>query len=86
VEWTDGSLNNAGELIQLSKPGDVNSSGQRQYIRVDRVVYSDGSHPVGDDPWPVEADGFGMSLRRKVPHEYGNDVINWEAATPSPGY
>jgi hypothetical protein len=86
VQWGTGSLDNAGEQIQLSKPGDVNSEGKRQYIRVDRVVYSDGSHPAGDDPWPVEADGAGMALQRIVPKEYGNDVINWKAAAPTPGY
>jgi len=52
---------------------------------VDRVVYSDGSHPVGEDPWPMEADGGGLSLSRMVPSDYGNDVVNWQAAEPSPG-
>jgi len=28
-------------------PGDLDGSGIRQYIRVDRVSYSDGSHPHG---------------------------------------
>ncbi len=85
IEWTSGSLSNGGERIQLSMPGDVDSKGVRYYIRVDRVVYSDGSHPVGDDPWPVEADGGGASLERINGSAYGNDVINWRAAVPSPG-
>ncbi len=84
--WGSGSLNNAGEQIQLSKPGDVDAFGTRYYIRVDRVVYSDGSHPVGDDPWPVSADGAGHALHRKVASDYGNDVINWQAAPPTPGW
>jgi len=84
-EWSAGSLNNAGEKIELSKPGDVDALGVRQYIRVDRVVYSDGSHPVGDDPWPPAADGSGNSLHRKEPAEYGNDVINWRSGEPTPG-
>jgi hypothetical protein len=37
------------------------------------------------DHWPNEADGLGKSLSRKVPTDYGNDVANWQAATPSPG-
>lgn len=86
LQWGDGSLNNAGEQIQLSMPGDVDDAGLRHYIRVDRVVYSDGSHPVGNDPWPTEADGLGKALVRKVASDYGNDVANWLAATPSPGY
>jgi len=31
------------------------------------------------------ADGYGYSLSRKVPDDYGNDVANWEASAPSPG-
>jgi len=35
--------------------------------------------------WPIEADGGGLSLGRRVAEEYGNDVANWQAALPSPG-
>ena len=87
LEWTTGNLGNGGEEPLLSMPGDLDD-GVRQYIRVDKVNYSDGSHPVGDDPWPTEPDGDngdGSSLSRKVPANYGNDVINWEADTPTPG-
>jgi len=31
------------------------------------------------------ADGFGKSLSRREPNDYGNDVINWKAGDPSPG-
>ena len=85
LEWTTGSLGNAGEEPQLSMAGDVNGVGQRQYIRVDRVSYSDGSHPAGEDPWPAAADGGGSSLSRITAASYGNDVANWQVATPSPG-
>ena len=84
----DGNLNNAGESLELSMPGDVDNQGVRYYIRVDRVNYSDGSHPEncpgGIDLWPVEADGAGMSLTRKVPTDYGNDPENWQATSPTP--
>ncbi|MBN1125624.1 MAG: lamin tail domain-containing protein, partial [Sedimentisphaerales bacterium] len=40
----DGKLDNAGEAIELALPGDE-EFGVRYYIRVDRVNYSDGSHP-----------------------------------------
>ncbi|MHC4461592.1 MAG: lamin tail domain-containing protein [Planctomycetota bacterium] len=92
LQWVNGRLKNGREKPQISKPGDVNAQGQRQYIRVDRIHYSDGMHhddfdylipPL--DPWPIEADGSGKSLNRKVPTEYGNDVINWEANEPTPG-
>jgi hypothetical protein len=85
----DGNLNNAGESLELSMPGDIGKGGIRQYIRVDRVNYSDGSHPEncpgGIDIWPVEADGNGMALTRKAPTDYGNDPENWFASAPSPG-
>jgi len=83
-EWGAGRLSNAGEKIQLSKPGDQ-VGDTRYYIRVDRVNYSDGSHPAGEDPWPIEPDGTGKSLMRMVPADYGNDPENWHAANPSPG-
>jgi len=84
-EWDDGKLSNAGEKIQISMPGDVDTQLRRQWIRVDRVNYSDGSHPISTDPWPFGPDGIGFSLSRINPPEYGNDPINWKAATPSPG-
>jgi len=83
-EWGAGRLDNAGEKIQLSKPGDQVEE-TRYYIRVDRVNYSDGSHPAGEDPWPTEPDGQGKSLMRKVLADYGNDPGNWIAANPSSG-
>ena len=85
----DGNLSNAGESLELSMPGDVDNEGLRQYIRVDRINYSDGSHPEdcpgGVDLWSTEADGDGMALTRKVPTDYGNDPENWTAAPASPG-
>jgi hypothetical protein len=84
-----GSLNNAGERLQLSMPGDIDEFGTRYYIRIDRVTYSDGSHPEnspdGVDHWPTAPDGDGQSLTRKVSSDYGNDPNNWEVAFPSSG-
>ncbi|MBA7487128.1 hypothetical protein ES707_22690 [subsurface metagenome] len=84
-----GKLNNGGERLQLSMPGDVDEFGTRYYIRVDRVSYSDGSHPEdcpgGVDLWPTEADGAGKSLERRFSSDYGNDPDNWRAAIPSLG-
>ena len=84
-EWHDGKLDNGGEKIQLSMPGDVDTQFRRQWIRIDRVNYSDGSHPDDTDPWPAEPDGAGYSLGRISPADYGNDPVNWQAAIPSPG-
>ncbi|MBN1508327.1 MAG: lamin tail domain-containing protein [Sedimentisphaerales bacterium] len=89
LAWTFGKLVNGMDKIQLSKPGDVSGDGTRQWIRVDRVVYSDGLHgkefAEGLDPWPVQANGFGASLSRTDSVAYGNDPANWHAAVPSPG-
>ncbi|MCK5000211.1 MAG: lamin tail domain-containing protein, partial [Anaerohalosphaera sp.] len=78
-QWAYKSLDNGGEKIQLSKPGDVDETGKRYFIRVDRVVYDD------KNGWPTEPDGTGKSLERITNTDYGNDVINWQTATPTPG-
>lgn len=56
---------------------------------MDRVTYSDGSHPEnfsnGLDPWPVQANGRGQALARLRTNSWGDDPLNWQAATPSPG-
>jgi hypothetical protein len=85
----NGELSNSGEKLELSSPGEPDGLGGRYYIRMDRVNYSDGSHPEncpgGVDLWPVDADGTGLSLNRKNASGYGNDVSNWQAAVPSAG-
>jgi len=85
----DGSLSNSGERLELNMPGDVDNKGVRQYIRIDRVNYSDGSNPENCpgriDLWPIESDGQGASLTRKIVSDYGNDPDNWIAALPSTG-
>ncbi|MBN2312870.1 MAG: lamin tail domain-containing protein [Sedimentisphaerales bacterium] len=85
----DGKLGDAGESLELSMPGDVDDEGEPYYIRIDRINYSDGSHPEDCpghvDLWPTEPDGADLSLIRKVFADYGNDPDNWMAATPSPG-
>jgi hypothetical protein len=87
--FADGTeLANDGEKVELSKPETPELDGYVPYIRVEQVNYSDGSHPAageGSDPWPTTPDGGGQSLGRKVPGNYGNDVNNWQAITPTPG-
>jgi hypothetical protein len=84
----DGQLSNDGEKLQLGKPADE-YLGTRYYIRVERVNYSDGSHPDDSpgsaDPWPEQADGQGRSLKRIDTSLYGNDPANWQEAVPTPG-
>jgi hypothetical protein len=85
-----GKLSNTGEKVELSRPADLDEFGVRHYIRVDRVNYSDGSHPGNDigavDLWPTEPDGGGASLDRIDDGLYGNDPNNWSASNPpTPG-
>ncbi|UCG46478.1 MAG: lamin tail domain-containing protein [Phycisphaerales bacterium] len=85
----EGWLDNGGERLEIAKPGDIDKFGRRYYIRVDRVVYSDGAHP-GDEPgdvdlWPTGPDGGGTSLNKIEEGDYGNDPNNWAADVPSPG-
>jgi hypothetical protein len=85
----DGRLSNGGEKVEIGKFGDLDEYSIPCYIRVERVNYSDGSHPEdcpgGVDLWPTEPDGNGLSLVRIDPNLYGNDPNNWQAASPTPG-
>ena len=88
--WGAGNISNSGERLQVSMPGDIDGEGVRQYIRIDRVNFGDGSHPedypdLPGDPWPTSPDGLGDSLDRMSESSYGNDVANWQGGAPSPG-
>lgn len=81
--WT-GKLGNDSETIELLRPDPPQApphpdAGYVPYIRVDRIKYSDSP------PWPVQADGQGLSLQRLNMSAYGNDPKNWFANTPTPG-
>lgn len=80
--WS-GQLANSTESVELVKPDAPQlapdpDAGFVPTILVDKVKYFDVF------PWPV-ADGNGFSLQRLSVDEYGNDPINWTAATPTPG-
>jgi len=89
LPWGAGRLSNSGETIQLLRPGDLDDKGGRNWIVVDRIRYSDGSRhedfPSGVDLWPNQANGQGLSLSRIAPGAFGDDPLNWQALTPSPG-
>jgi hypothetical protein len=76
-----GQLDNSSEALELQKPDAPLSPGDTAipYILVDRVKYFDTA------PWPGAADGYGLSLQRKVLSNYGDDPANWVAAKPTPG-
>lgn len=70
-----GALNNAGDTVKLYKPSPPEPNGLVPYILVDRVQYGTRA------PWPAMADNGGASLEKANAASYGNDPINWVAAS-----
>ena len=58
----DGKLSNAGERIELH-----NNGGRR----IDTMAYGD------DEPWPVQADGSGLTLAKAQPDAASDHAENW---------
>ena len=79
LEWTTGKLSNGGERLQLGRPAGLDSSGIRQFARVDRVNYDNSA------PWPQNTSGTGFSLDKIFDHQYGNDYANWQTSFATPG-
>lgn len=69
-------LANNTARIELAKPD--SSSGTTLYVNVDTTEYRDIS------PWPVAADGTGVSLQRVSRSLIGNTAANWASASPTP--
>ncbi len=70
------NLANAGERIELSRPGEPEpGTGFVPYIQTEKVTYEDR------DPWSSRPDGFGAALSRVSPDDYGNDAANWQSST-----
>ncbi|MEM7392751.1 MAG: hypothetical protein AAF492_10420, partial [Verrucomicrobiota bacterium] len=63
-------LNNAGEAIELYKPGAPDVEGT-PFILVDRVRYRD------EEPWPVIPSGGGAGLRKPIARDFGSDPASW---------
>ncbi|MCA9247892.1 MAG: lamin tail domain-containing protein, partial [Planctomycetales bacterium] len=76
-----GALNNAGELVRLSRADDppLHEPGFFPRLIEDELRYDD------EAPWPVEADAGGLSLQRVASRLWGADVASWQAAVPTPG-
>ncbi|MFV2069128.1 MAG: lamin tail domain-containing protein, partial [Pirellulales bacterium] len=85
--WVDivgsysGSLSNRGDSVRLLRAEDPGPDGPEPLLMLleDEVRYDDQA------PWPITADGFGHSLNRDAAGLWGNDVVSWKAAPPSPG-
>lgn len=73
-----GELQDSGERLRLQRPL-LSETNPVVFVTVDEVRYNDKA------PWPPSADGAGLSLQRRAVGEYGDDPINWTAASPTPG-
>jgi hypothetical protein len=75
-----GKLGNRSDRVALEKPQFPDLPGDPySWIIVDEVIYGN------QNPWPTNANGWGMALRRAASTASGNDPANWLADTPSPG-
>jgi len=83
----DGALENAGERVELSRPGQPEWTdpppgqppGYVPYIVVEKVTYNDVP------AWPTDPDGLGPSLERLAPGDYANDPANWSRSAAAGG-
>ena len=79
----DGNLNNHEGSVELYQPEPpvLTDAGATvvPYVLAENISYHD------DGGWPVGADGYGQSLNRIDAGRFGNDPINWHAASPTPG-
>ncbi len=78
--WS-GQLDNSLDTLWLLRPVrlDPAPDATRAEVEADRVEYRD------QHPWPAGANGFGYSLQRAPEGAFGDDALNWSAATPTPG-
>jgi hypothetical protein len=80
-----GLLDNTADRVELYRPDAPQppaapDAGFVPYVIADRASYTDKA------PWPGGAvDGGGLSLQRLAVNLYGNEPLNWGAATPTPG-
>jgi hypothetical protein len=67
--WS-GTLDNAGERIELLRPSIPSGDGTVPYVLVEKVNYDTQA------PWPTGLTP-GVSLERVSGRLYGNDAVNW---------
>ena len=79
--WTDGNLDNGGDLIRIQRPDTPPLDEPDFYPQIieDICDFDDAA------PWPLAADGGGDSLHRILPASYGNQATSWTSELPTPG-
>ncbi len=70
-----GSLDNGGERLELSRPGNPEPGGEAPMIANEHIRYNDVM------PWPTTPDGNGPSLAKETQGGWGNEPGNWSAGT-----
>ena len=80
-QWSDGNLDNGGDLVRIQRPDTPPLDEPDYYPQVieDICEFDDAA------PWPAAADGAGDSLHRVLPPAYGNFASSWTSAAPDPG-
>jgi hypothetical protein len=73
-----GLLNNSDDTVLLLRP-DAPIDETIPRVQEDEVLYDDLL------PWPVNADGTGLSLQRKSATVFGNEGTNWYGSQATPG-
>lgn len=81
--WS-GRLSDSGEVLEFQQPDEIQgpdspNPGFVPFEVAERIRYFPGF------PWPAGASGTGNSLQRREPLAYGNEPLNWLAASPTPG-
>lgn len=79
-----GTLNNAGETVQLQQPDEpvgapAPNEGEVPFVTSESIAYQ----PV--TPWPTGAVESGKSLQRLRSLNFGDEPANWETANPTAG-
>lgn len=75
-------LSNSDDHIKLQRPGDPTPEfpPMTPVLLEDQVLYDDLA------PWPITADGTGITLHRTPPNSLGIEPLGWSAAAPGPGH
>jgi hypothetical protein len=79
-----GRLDNQTGSVKLFKPGEPDQAPSTNSVRVPRILV-DAIDYSDEAPWPVAADGVGLSIQRNDSSRYGNDPANWNASRPTAG-
>ncbi len=76
-----GRLSNGGDLVRLERPDEPppDDLGFIPRLLEDEADFDD------ELPWPLQPDGQGPSLTRKLPAAWGNDPTSWVPDPPTPG-